>query len=135
MEGLHATGHSCNAWVFLVVVAFLYGSRGVFASIYETVLNSAAKEDTLRASKFLVLEETLQSFVESRGLQNVTMDWIQDCKLECYQNNGTCNLLNGSCQCPVGRVHSDAGVLCTLILQEYRQATVFDTVQGCVGVY
>jgi hypothetical protein len=75
-------------------------------------LNSLARETQLKASNFLVITENLQSFIDSRGLQNLTLPWERDCKAECYQNKGTCNLLRGQCECPVGRVHSDAGVLC-----------------------
>lgn len=120
MEGFLASVYGCNVWVLFVAVsleiAFLFRAHGVFASIPDVKLNSAARKESLKASKFLVVKDTLQSFMESRGLQNETMAWRRDCKPECYQNNGTCNLLNGTCLCPMGRVHSDAGMLCSQML-------------------
>lgn len=77
---------------------------------HESRLNSVFLEHRLKASKFYVISETVEQFNEARGLQHSNLSWKHDCKPECYQNKGTCNLLTGVCQCPIGRVHSDAGV-------------------------
>jgi hypothetical protein len=99
-----------SVWMIaFVFTIFLAVARKTCHGYDHTRLSSAAKEYQLKESKFLVVTDTLQAFLEGRGLQNKALAWKQDCKPECYQNNGTCNLLSGTCECPIGRVHSNAG--------------------------
>jgi hypothetical protein len=83
--------------------------RALAIDVHSSQLQSAVKQPEILSSRYAILVDSLEAYLRGRGLLNADLSWKRDCSQACYNNAGTCNLISGTCTCPIGRVHSDAG--------------------------
>ena len=68
------------------------------------ILNSQASRGKLQHS----VADNFADFLRDRSLGQLP-SWVRLCSSSCWENGGTCNLLEGSCSCPLGRVNDERG--------------------------
>lgn len=62
--------------------------------------SGARKNEHISSRKFHATN--FGEFLQFRGLHRKP-DSVKECNAACWENNGTCNLLSGTCSCPPGR--------------------------------
>lgn len=93
-------------WFWPLLYAMHQGAKGAFV-IPQLQLNAFASAARLEQSQYWVKAESLDAFFAARGLHEP--GWVRRCPASCFENGGTCNLVDGTCACPPGRINDDAG--------------------------